>query len=153
MQNEYGTVLAEVFCDILLQYAFLFGDEFPKEELSVDDTDCLKITVSFSGERSGDIGIATSTELCGVLTANLLGEDVEDYEQLDENTSDALEELINVVCGQFLTAAFGEYPVINMSPPKVVEIDNAEWKRLVGDEETISFMIEDVPALIYASVG
>ena len=152
MQSEHKTVLTEVFCDILLQYAFLFGDEFSKDGLSADDSDHLKVTVSFSGERSGDIGIATSTDLCAVLTSNVLGEDPDDYKDLDENTSDALEELINVVCGQFLTAAFGEEPVINLSPPEVVRMDDAEWKKLVDDENAIGFIVEDVPALVYASV-
>lgn len=153
MQNEYRTVLTEVFCDILLQYAFLFGDECPKDELSVDDADCLKITIDFSGERSGDIGIAASTDLCAILTSNVLGEDPDDYEDLDENTSDAMEELLNVVCGQFLTAAFGEEPVIDMLPPIAARINVAEWDSLVDDEKTIGFMIEDIPAIVYASIG
>ena len=152
MQNEYRTILTEVFCDTLLQYAFLFGDECPKDELSVDNADCLKITAGFSGERSGELGIVASTDLCAILTSNVLGEDPDGYEELDENTSDALEELINVVCGQFLTAAFGEDLIIDMSPPIAARMDIAEWNSLVDDEKTISFMIEDVPALVYVSV-
>jgi len=151
MQNEYGEVLTEVFSDTLLRYAFMFGDEFPKDEISVDDADYLSITVGFSGERSGTLGISTSTDLCAVLTSNVLGNDPDDYESFDDSTSDALKELINVVCGQFLTAAFGEDPVIDMSPPAVSEIDEAEWKSLIDNKDTISFMIEDVPALVYVS--
>ncbi len=153
MQNEYRTILTEVFCDTLLQFAFLFGDECPKDEFLVDGADHLKITVGFSGEHSGDLGIATSTDLCAILTSNVLGEDPDGYEELDENTSDALEELINVVCGQFLTAAFGEDPIIDMSPPIAAKIDETEWKSLVDDEKTISFMTEDIPALLYVSIG
>lgn len=153
MQNEYRAVVTDVFCDVLLNFAFLFGDEFPKDEIEVDEADYLKITVTFSGDRKGTLGIATTTDLCSVLTANVLGEDPDDYEILDENTSDALEELLNVVCGQFLTAAFGEEPVIDLSPPAASRISEAEWKNLVDNEETVSFMVEDVPALIYTSIG
>ena len=39
-----------------------------------------------------------------------------------------------------------------MSPPIAASMDIAEWNSLVDDEETISFMIEDVPALVYVSV-
>ena len=149
MQNDYAVILSEVFCDILMNYAFMFGDECPKEEFPVDGDSHVHVTVSFSGDRSGLLGISTSPDLCVQLAANVLGLDPDDADSIDD-ASDALEELLNIVCGHFLTATFGDVPVFELSPPSVSEIGEAEWRSLIENEETIGIMIDDIPAIVYA---
>ena len=152
MSSEYKTILAEVFCDILMKYAFMFGDASPKDELPTNGSNYLRAAIDFSGYRSGTLEISTSTELCAELAANVLGIEPDDDNSVD-NSSDALEEFINVVCGQFLTTAFGDAPVFDLSPPSVLEIGETEWKSILSNEEAIGFIIEDAPAIMNVYVN
>ena len=149
MQNEYAVILSEVFCNILMNYAFMFGDECAKDEFPANGDNYMHATVSFSGDRSGSLGISTSPDLCVQLAANILGLDPDDGDSI-EDASDALKELLNIACGQFLTATFGDVPIFELSPPSVSEIDETEWKTLLENEETIGIMVDDVPAIVYA---
>ena len=79
----------------------------------------------------------------------LLGLDEEEKDIVVEPT-DALAELINIVCGQFLTKVYGDTPVFDLSLPSISKIDEEEWKDLIENKQTISIMIDDVPAIAYA---
>ena len=151
MQSEYEATLTEVFCDVLMKYAFMFGDISTKEEFPVDGTNYLHATIDFTGYRSGTLGISTSSDLCVQLAANVLGVDPDDENSIND-AADALEELINIVCGQFLTTVFGEELIFDLSPPSVLQIGKAGWKRLLESEKSIGFMLDDIPAVIYVSV-
>jgi len=142
--------LAQVFCDVLMNYAFMFGDESPKDELPNNGAVFLHATVGFRGHRKGTLGILTSDGLCNELAANVLGLELE--EGISENdASDALKELINVVCGQFLTEIFGEEPIFDLLPPSVSQIDEITWRELVDNGNALGFMVEDAPVITYMS--
>ncbi len=151
MQSEYDTILSEVFCDVLINYGFMFGDPAPKDELLTSDTDYLRTTVSFAGHRTGVIGISTPADLGAQLAANVLGLEPDDDDSI-ESALDAVKELVNIVCGQFLTSAFGDEPIFDLLPPVSLEIDKAEWDKLLESEETMGFMVEDEPAILYVSI-
>ena len=152
MQSEYRAVLAKVFSSILMKHAFMFAEEAPTAEIPVNDTDHLHATVCFSGQRSGVHGISASTKFCTELAENVLGLDPDD-KILANDVSDALEELANIVCGHFLTTAFGEGPVFNLSPPSVSRVDNAKWKQLIDSQEAIGFTVDNDPVIVYVSFG
>ena len=148
MQNEYNEALSEVFCDVLMNYAFMFGDVCPKDDLPLDGDSYINATISFNGSQSGILGISTSSDLCTQLVENVLGLDTEG-DSISE-AHDALKELINIVCGQFLTKIYGDVCVFDLSPPSILEVSNEEWKSLVENEDTVCIMIDDVPAIAYA---
>jgi CheY-specific phosphatase CheX len=151
MQSKYDIVLSEVFCDVLLKYGFMFGEPLPKDEISINDPVYLHTSVAFNGYRSGIQGISASADLTTQLASNVLGIDQSDVNSL-EDSQDALKELNNIVCGQFLTSAFGENPLFDLSPPSVKQIDSKEWKKLIDNENTIALMVEDIPVIMYVSV-
>ena len=149
MQNEYKEELSEVFCDVLMNYAFMFGDSCPKNELPLNGDNHIHATISFGGDQAGILGISTSSNLCLQLAANVLGIDIEEENSMSE-AYDALKELINIVCGQFLTKVYGDTGIFDLSPPNIIEISGVEWKSLIEDEETIGIIIDDIPAIAYA---
>ena len=149
MRNEHKEELSEVFCDVLMNYAFMFGDVCPKDELASDGDSYIHSTISFSGDQAGILGISTSPDLCLQLAANVLGIDIEEENSMSE-AYDALKELINIVCGQFLTKVYGDTGTFDLSPPNIIEISGVEWKSLIEDEETIGIIIDDIPAIVYA---
>lgn len=151
MENEYKEVLSEVFSDVLMKYAFMFGETCQKDDLPENGDGYLHAYVSFYGYKSGVLGVITQKSLCFEMAANVLGIDPEEENSNDE-AEDTLEELINIVCGQFLTATFGVDPIFNLFPPSVDELDEDDWRKYVSDNNTIGFVIEDTPAIIYVQV-
>ena len=101
-------------------------------------------------EKAGTIGLVAPNELCVELAANILGMDSEDAD--DNYTYDAIKELTNILCGQFITSLFGEDMIFDLSPPSVEAINRERWNRLISDEKTTGFVIDDLPALIYTSM-
>jgi len=152
MQNEYKMILSEVFRDILMRFSFMFGEECAKNELPLNNLDYLHARICFNGHKHGCIGILAPVELCTEMAANVLGIDIEDDDCIMDSL-DTFEELTNVVCGQFLTGAFGDNPVFNLSPPLVSKSDRAEWLEVADKDNSLAFMIEDEPTLIYLEVS
>ncbi len=151
MKSEYKGILSEVFSDVLMRYAFMFGEECQKYELPENSDGYLHAQVKFYGHKSGTLGVITQRSLCFEMAANVLGIETEE-ENYDDEAEDTLEELINIVCGQFLTSAFGVEPIFNLFPPSVNELSEDDWCKYVLDDNTIGFIIEDTPAIIYIQV-
>lgn len=152
METEYKAVLTDVFGDVLKEYAFMFGKVCPVDETHVKKADYLHSAVAFSGHRSGVLGVSVSTELAAELAANVLGIGTNCGDSTDF-ALDALEELTDIVCGHFLTSAFGEEPIFHLSPPSASKINESEWKSLIGKEEAIGFTVEGIPAVTYVLVA
>ena len=150
MQNEHSETLSDVLCDVLINYAFMFGDVCPKDELPLNGNSYVHVTVSFNGDRSGILGMSASSDFCTQLAINVLGVEVED-EDFTVEPIDALAELLNIVCGQFLTTVYGDAPVFDLSPPSILEIGEGEWRDLIENKQSVSIMIDDMPAIVYAS--
>jgi len=141
-------IFSEVFRDVLMRFAFMFGEECSKNELPPNDFDYIHVRVCFNGYKRGCIGILAPVELCDEMAANVLGTDMED-DNCAGDAVDTLEELTNIMSGQFLTGAYGSEPIFNLSPPLVSEADKSEWSEITDSDDSLAFMVEDLPALIY----
>lgn len=148
MQNNHKIMLSEVFRDVLMRFAFMFGEECSKDEFPLENVSCFHAKVSFTGNGLGSIGILAHEDLCVEMSANVLGTDVNEN-CCSEDAVDTLEELSNVLCGQFLTSAFGDKAIFNLTPPFVSVADTLEWTESLNKDESIAFMVEDYPALVY----
>jgi len=142
MKSEDINVLVEVFCSVLERESFMFGYAIDKEEGT--PADCMQLAkLTFSGEEvSGAISIILPEDLALEVAANILGaESDEDF--VKEQAHDALGELLNVLCGQFLTTVEGEVPVFDLGVPVVNEIGGSEWKEMLQFDNTALLMVED----------
>lgn len=148
MLDEYKTSLSEVFRDVLMRYAFMFGEECEKEIIMPDNLDYLHVHVAFNGYCEGRLGIIAPAQLCIEMAANVIGTDVED-ENCTDDAKDTFEELANVICGQFLTGTYGDKPIFNLSPPSISEAGELNWIEISENDDSLAFVIEDTPALIY----
>jgi chemotaxis protein CheY-P-specific phosphatase CheC len=151
MLDEYKTTLSEVFRDVLMRYVFMFGEECEKESIMPDNFDYLHVHVAFNGYYEGRFGIIAPAQLCIEMSANVIGTDIEDDNCVDD-AKDTFEELANIICGQFLTSAYGDEPIFNLSPPSISEADELSWVEIFENDDSLAFMIEDTPALIYLEI-
>jgi len=152
MDTDHGQVLRTVFAEISESLAFMFVEE-PEDETSADpDTNDLVLAfMGFSGPFSGKLVIAVPASLCPEIAANVLGLDPDD-ELVQAKPYDALKELLNVTCGNVLTAIAGEEPIFDLTPPEVKKMDLTAWQALRNMPGTQQHLVEDRPVLLQLSI-
>jgi len=151
MKSEQKELLSKVFCDALEKLAFMFGEPAERDELSPTGNKYLTAGMTFTGDMSGEISITVVEEMCMEIAANILGIS-EDDEQALNLAIDSLKEVLNVTCGQVITAVAGEKALINLSIPQVSELDTSGWTETMNKAETIGFLVDDYPVLLSFSL-
>ena len=152
MPTEQAEKINEVFPAVLETIAFMFAEPVPADELRIDAASPIfQAEIRFTGPTSGRLTLLTPEGICGELMVNMLG--IEPGDQDDEIPPDeVLKELLNVTCGQLLTAIAGDEPVFNLSPPEVKCIDINRWKVLLESPEAFGFLVEDTPVLLRLTI-
>jgi CheY-specific phosphatase CheX len=74
-------------------------------------------TVGFYGAKTGSLTVQVAQTILGPLAANMLGE-IDDSD-LEEKGQDALKEIANMICGNFLTMWYGEEAMFELTPPEI----------------------------------
>lgn len=133
-------------CQVLEQMAFMFADHCDPEDLSEEPGDCLLVEMNYLGPHQGTVMVATQTIFGKELGSNMLGVDLE--EMTDAMVGDALKELLNMSCGQFLTAYFGNEPVFDLTVPEITPIDKEQWKELAISPESSLYEVDDYQLVI-----
>ena len=126
MRAEVEEIMSQVAVETLEKLAFLFA--FPGEDDGSQPWDPMTtVRVSFSGPFSGFLAMTVSIGVIEELTANMLG--LDDGEDATENqSSDALKEAMNVICGNLLPAIFGNEVIIDIGVPEVLSPDQETEK-------------------------
>lgn len=140
-------LVRKVFCNVLESLAFLFPRPVAPGELPPAPAEALRADINFTGEKHGSFSLAAPMEMCAEAAGNMMGGEGGDPEQ----AADALREMLNVFCGQYLTASAGPGPVFDLSVPRTTPMDQAEWLSFQNDPKTICFEVDEWPALLQAS--
>jgi hypothetical protein len=138
--------LSTVVQEVLRAVAFAFGDPCAPQELPDCEAAPLKARLRFDGLVSGELRLAAPPGLCAELAGDAmsLAADAVGGEQIE----DSLKELLNVIGGNWLSAAYGEEPVFALSPPEAETIDLTEWERLRRDPSSLGLVFDDRPLIV-----
>ena len=148
MNPEHAERLREVFADVLEKLAFIFAEPAEPDELQCEETDFISVQMEFTGEvMNGSLTLMVPAEYGAEISANVLGID-EDDEIAVEQAEDAQKEVLNVVCGQLLTAIAGDEPVFDLSVPTVSKADASDWEEITEDEDTVGFLLDESMAAL-----
>ncbi len=152
MAIEYRDMIARVFIDVTEKMAYMFGDVVPADELPdvPRDAGFVKVSMEFSGPSGGLLTLAVPEKMCSELAANVLGLDSND-ERAEEAAHDALKEILNVTCGNFLTEMAGEESVFDLTVPEMTLIGKEVWRELLASEEAVTVIIDAFPSVIIFS--
>ena len=144
MEDSNKNILLEVLTEIFEEFAFVFLEEESDDGAPPDD-DALLAEIGFSSSRrSGKLILAASRSLCSEVAENVLGE--EDQENLPWNASrNALQELVNIACGNILARLYGTKENFELSVPSCLEISAEQWRRRLGGEGAIFLSAEGEP--------
>lgn len=146
MNSERREIVSDVFCDILEKLAFMFGEEVGTEEMPEPSEGITLSSMSFSGEMVGTLEMAVPTEMSVEVAVNVLGIDADEIDA--EAANDSLKEVLNVICGNILTAIAGEEPIFDLSVPGVKDISSSDWRELMNDPDSINFLLDDNPVIL-----
>ncbi|HUX06024.1 MAG TPA: chemotaxis protein CheX [Acidobacteriota bacterium] len=145
--EESREKIDEIFCDVIEKMAFMFGEPVTGDELPPSGPHFYSTEMSFHGAREGSLIIAVPAAMCAEIAANVLGVDI-DSELAESRSCDALKELLNVTCGNILTALAGEEPVFDLHPPTLSEMDEDGWNKFLADGDTLAYNVDENPVLL-----
>jgi CheY-specific phosphatase CheX len=147
MNDDCKEILQSVFCDVLERIAFMFGEPVDKSELPKYHDEYSRVSMNFSGQLKGSLSIAIPDKMSKEMAANVMGLDTDEDISKDV-ANDTLKEILNVTCGQFLTAYAGEEPVFELSIPEIFSLLPKGWTDLIKKDETICLIVDDYPVII-----
>ena len=148
MKTTGDEKLNEVVFDVFEKLAFMFGEVADREEISRAATDYARVSMAFSGQSAkGTLLLAVPADFSAEIAANVLGVDPDD-ELVATQADDALKEMLNVICGNLLTAVVGEQPVFDLTVPVVSSLDADGWSSLLHRLDTRVFLVDDNPVLV-----
>jgi CheY-specific phosphatase CheX len=138
--------LRDVFCDVLEKQAFMFAEPALLDELPQNVKGAVVVDIGYSGEHSGSLHLVVPSELARQFVANIVGLDVSDVN--DEGAKDALKEILNIVCGNFLTVFYGESAFVSPMIPTVKMMGDDYWQGILDDTGKFAFLVDDIPVMI-----
>lgn len=151
MNEEYADAAQRTFCEIFEKMTFLFAEPAAPQEAEDFGEECVLGSMAYSGAAAGRIALAIPAAMGPVLAANVLGL-ADGNGRAASLAADAVREILNVFCGSFLTACYGDKPVFNLSVPRISRLPAAEWRALRQDGDTLAFCVDEWPILLRISL-
>jgi len=147
-----NNILINICCEVFESLSFMFGEPIDLDEVESDAETFIHVMISYKGDRAGTINLIVCDETANSLAYNILGIDEDEEELSIESAMDALKELLNTICGQFMTSMYGDEPVFDLTVPETKLISHGEWQESINNGGYLAINIEDKPILIKSIV-
>ncbi len=147
MKQNFKENLNKVVCDILERTAFLFPEPADLSNgITFDNYELVMATLSYRGDKEGDVTLIVPKELCMELASNLLGEDI-DEDDPGEKPYDAVKEILNIIAGQLLIEIYGEKALFTLTSPKVRDLDKETFFSIIENQDYALAVADDYPII------
>ena len=112
-QQSMNDALSRVFdtSTFLCAYPIEDSAEVPERAETVG------ASIQWFGPQNGKLILLVDRNLLNELASNMLGA-TDEAEFTAEQSVDALKEVLNMICGNFLTSCYGEQSVFDLTPPE-----------------------------------
>ena len=107
-------------------------------------------TMTFEGARQGRLTLRIASRVLPRLSQNMLG-DFEVDESASDKGQDALKEVLNMICGNLLTAWYGHAPVFKLHPPEITSAKEY-GKAAHPPDINMKFCIENTLCILEARI-
>ena len=145
MTSDVRRVLLDVSTQVFETSAFMAV--YPPEVTNLQtEFPPVAAAISFAGPTTGRLILAVSPEILSPLATSMLGLDISD-EVSETGQTDALLEVLNMMCGNVLTEIYGSKPVFDLYPPEPISGEEAQaLLETVPPENHLTFTVEDTRA-------
>ena len=143
-------IFGQNVCMVLEQMAFMFADPCEPEELLEEPGECFQVKMDYLGPRKGTVMVTTQANLGKEVGSNMLGVDLE--EMTETMVGDALKELLNMSCGQFLTSYFGSEPVFDLTVPEITKIDEVQWLEIAESRDSCLYEVDEYQMVVSVKI-
>lgn len=151
MPIETKATLARALESVIKTMASLPSEIVDPQDIPDIEQPMVHAHIGFTGESTGEIGLLFDPVLASLAAARILG--IEDQDLLLEDMiEDAVKEMLNVVCGQFLTMTFGEVPVFSLTVPHVFPLSVPACQALLQSPNVTAFMVNGYTLLGHARI-
>jgi len=145
------TIAENVIAGVLQDAAFLFIDRLAQSEKpDIFKWKPLGSTIEYTGQASGKFRLWADQSLARIIALNMLGMDC-DFNLENGKSKDALNEILNMITGIFITTYYGENSAINMGLPSLSDISLLKYDY--ENEESLWFKIEDYSLLFAIEIN
>lgn len=124
MPESLEQAIVEATLRVVETSAFLTIWPWSEEDGELEAPDVIT-SMAFYGPCSGRLTLRVHSSLLPTLIQNTLGE-LDENDSPEEKSRDALCEVLNMICGNFLTGWQGEEEVFNLNPPEIVSPEAAD---------------------------
>lgn len=152
MRNALSQTVAETFCQVMESQTFMSPERVEPEALPLGEQSFLCATLSFSGAARGRVCIVAPADFATAIAANFLGMDVEDL-FVQENSEDALKEVLNITSGNLLTTLYGAQAPFDLSVPDSHPLPPQSVSELAFASDSLCFDVEDHPVIVRVTLG
>jgi len=149
MRASHNDLLCATFAEVMQKQVFLFADPLDAGEIETDESTWSQVQIAFHGPSSGSLTLSLPKELGHEVTANFLGLDPGEAIS-DRQADDAVRELLNVLCGHFLSAYAGEEAVFDLGAPAA---KSWESEPSPSADSVQGFDVEGKPALLTLNIS
>ncbi|HVN70479.1 MAG TPA: chemotaxis protein CheX [Desulfomonilia bacterium] len=146
MADNPNENLKEALGHVLVSMVSMSPHPAQAQEMPEMKGDALNVRIEYSGKHAGELGLIMEQSLAAKIAARILGLGTPG-EVLDDMIEDAVRELINVMCGHFVTLMYGYTPILKVSLPKVFRLGSAACNVLLTNPNVCTFMVEDSPLI------
>jgi CheY-specific phosphatase CheX len=147
VSDELEKAAAQAFCLVTESLAFMFPEPAAPEDVPCPAEPGMEARVTFSGEVTGEMSLALCRGTCAEVARNLMGLDF-DQEVPPDQARDALQELVNVTCGETLVRVTPGDAVFDLSVPRLQRFETSGWKERLSSD-ALFFVMEGDPAILH----
>lgn len=144
-------MLATTLSDVLGNLAFMSISDDPRDESAITAAEWIEAGISYRGPFAGAITLRCTQDFAYELAGNLLSVSPDDPEAQPKSI-DAVKELLNIVCGRFITNVYGVEPVFDLTPPTARRLPTRPDLN-EGDDHSASVYVEGWPVQILFREG
>lgn len=136
------TTLSDVFAGL----AFMSVSEDPADAAEIAGARWIEAGITYSGSARGSLRLRCPQGFAYELAGNLLSVSPNDP-QIEAKSSDAVKELLNIICGRVITTVYGDKPIFDLTPPTAQYLDTAPELTDSTSDSTLLF-VEGWPVVI-----
>ncbi len=151
MPEQLEQAVVESTTMVMETSAFMTIWQWTEEDGDLPQPD-IAATITFTGARDGRLTLRLASEVLPLLSKNMLG-DFDESEPSPDAAQDALKEMLNMMCGNVLTAWYGSDPVFKLHPPEVLTPEaEATPESAATPDICVKFNLENTLCIVEACI-